>query len=77
MRGAATWRTELTLTLPNIGEVTAQIELDEHGAKLRIVADSEQHARKLREDTPALAARFGVSGIPVNALEVSHGFATV
>jgi hypothetical protein len=69
----ATWRTELKLTLPHIGELLARIELGANGAKLRIIADSEQHARQLREEAPALANRFNASGIPVNALEVSHG----
>ncbi|MBI3529274.1 MAG: flagellar hook-length control protein FliK [Betaproteobacteria bacterium] len=67
------WRTELKLTLPNIGELLARIELDANGAKLRLIADSEQHARRLREQAPALANRFNTSGIPIHALEVSHG----
>jgi hypothetical protein len=67
-----TWRTELKLTLPHIGELLARIELGANGAKLRIIADSEQHARQLREEAPTLANRFTASGIPVNALEVSH-----
>ncbi len=68
-----TWSTELKLTLPNIGELHARIELGANGAKLRITADSEQHALQLREQAPALAMGFSASGIPVNALEVSHG----
>jgi len=71
-----TWRTELKLTLPNIGELHARIELGANGAKLQIIADSEPHARQLREQAPALATRFHASGIPVNALELSHGSET-
>ena len=71
-----TWRTELKLTLPNIGELLARIELGANGAKLRIVADSERHALQLREQAPALENRFNASGIPVHALEVSHGSET-
>ena len=71
-----TWRTELKLALPHIGELLARIELGANGAKLRIIADSGQHARQLRESAPALAIRFNASGIPVNALEVSHGSET-
>ncbi len=66
------WRTELKLTLLNIGNLLARIELDANGAKLRMIADSEQHARRLREEAPALADRLDMSGIPVRALEVSH-----
>ena len=68
-----TWRTELKLTLPNIGELRARIELDANGARLRLLADSEPHARRLREEAPALADRFDASGIPVRQFEVSHG----
>ena len=71
--GPRTWRTELKVTLPNIGELLARIELRGNGAKVRIVADSERHARKLREHGPALVSRFSASGIPVHALEVDHG----
>lgn len=71
-----TWRTELKLTLPNIGELLARIELGANGVKVRIIADSEPHARQLREQAPALANRFNASGIPVNALELSHGSET-
>lgn len=67
------WLTELKLTLPNIGGLLARIELGANGAKVRIVADSEQHARQLRDEAPALANRFNASGIPIHALEVSHG----
>ncbi|MEO8008829.1 MAG: flagellar hook-length control protein FliK [Betaproteobacteria bacterium] len=71
-----TWRTELKLTLPNIGELFARIELGTGGAKLMLVADTEQHAKKLREDAPALANRFSASGLALTALEVSHGSET-
>ncbi len=71
-----TWRTELKLDLPNIGEVLASMELGANGARLRIVADSGQHARQLREQAPALAIRFDTAGIPIHALEVSHGSET-
>ena len=73
---ARTWRTELKLTLPNIGELFARIELGAEGAKLMLVADTEQHAKKLREDAPALASRFNASGLALTALEVSHGSET-
>jgi hypothetical protein len=71
-----TWRTELKLTLPHIGELLARIELGANGAKVRIVADSAQHARQLGEEAPALVDRFNASGIPLGALEVSHGSET-
>ena len=71
-----TWRTELKLTLPNIGELIARIELGANGARLKIIADSEPHARQLRGAAPTLAHRFEASGILVNALEVSHGSET-
>jgi hypothetical protein len=68
-----TWRTELRLRLPNIGQIVARIELDAQGAKLRVVSDSAQQARQLRVEAPVLAHRLGAAGINVNAFEVGIG----
>jgi hypothetical protein len=64
-----TWRTEMRLTLPNIGHLVARIELDANGARVHLVSDSAQQARRLRAEAPALAHRFGDSGIALNAFE--------
>jgi hypothetical protein len=66
---ARTWRTEMRLTLPNIGHLIAQIELDANGARVRLVSDSAQQARRLRAEAPALGTRFGASGIALKAFE--------
>lgn len=71
-----TWRTELKLTLPNMGVLLARIELDVNGARLHFVADSEPHARRLRHEAAALAGRFAASGIPMKAFEASDGSET-
>ena len=68
-----TWRTELRLRLPNVGQIVARIELDAQGAKLRVVSDSAQQARQLRVEAPVLAHRLGAAGINVNAFEVGIG----
>jgi hypothetical protein len=66
---ARTWRTEMRLTLPNIGHLVARIELDANGARVRLVSDSAQQARRLRAEAPALGTRLGASGIAMNAFE--------
>ncbi len=66
---ARTWRTEMRLTLPNIGHLVAQIELDANGARVRLVSDSAQQARRLRAEAPALGTRLGASGIAMKAFE--------
>lgn len=71
-----TWRTELKLTLPNMGVLLARVELDANGARLHFVADSEPHARRLRQEAAALAGRFAASGIPMKAFEASDGSET-
>ncbi len=64
------WSTELRLVLPNMGEVTARIELDAGGARLRLAADTPAHAQTLRENATSLADRFGAAGIAMHSLEV-------
>jgi hypothetical protein len=66
---ARSWRTEMRLTLPNIGHLVARIELDANGARVRLVSDSIQQARQLRAEAPALAHRLGASGIAMKAFE--------
>ncbi len=66
---ARTWRTEMRLTLPNLGHLVARIELDANGARVRLVSDSAQQARRLRAEAPALGTRLGASGIAMNAFE--------
>lgn len=73
---ASSWRTGIRITLPNLGEVVATLELDGAGAQLRLLADSGHHAGQLRERTPELAAGFAARGIALHALEVGHGTAT-
>lgn len=68
-----TWRTELKLSLPNIGGLLAKIELHANGARLQIIVDSQTNAGRLREQAPALALQFHACGIPLNALEFRHG----
>ncbi len=68
-----TWRTELHLELPTLGEISARIELGTGGARLRLAADSEAHALRLREQTSSLAQRFAAAGIRINAIEVGNG----
>ncbi|MEO8003676.1 MAG: flagellar hook-length control protein FliK [Betaproteobacteria bacterium] len=64
-----TWRTEMRLTLPNIGHLVARIELDANGARVRLVSDSAQQARVLRAEAPVLANRLGAAGIAMHAFE--------
>lgn len=68
-----TWRTEMRLTLPNIGHLVARIELDAQGARVRLVSDSAEQARRLRAEAPSLAHRLGASGIAMHAFEAGTG----
>lgn len=62
------WRTELRLTLPRLGEVSAQLGLSAQGLRLQLNAGSETALAEMRDALPPLAERLREAGLPVQAL---------
>lgn len=64
----AQWRTELSLTLPRLGEVSAQFSLSAEGLRLQLSAGSETALAEIRGALPQLADRLREAGLQVQAL---------
>ncbi len=62
------WQTELRLTLPRLGEVSAQLSLSALGLKLQLNAGSETALAEIRGALPQLAERLRETGLQVQAL---------
>lgn len=66
------WRTRLRLTLPRLGNVTAELALSPAGVALRLSAAEPATADDLRQGHGALAEALGRAGVPLTALRVDH-----
>jgi hypothetical protein len=65
------WRSSLRLQLPKLGEVDALLVLGPQGLSIRLDADSEVSAAKMREAGNQLLDALAGVGLSVNALSVS------
>ena len=62
------WRTELRLTLPRLGEVSAQLSLSAQGLRLQLNAGTETVLGEIRGALPQLAERLREAGLQVQGL---------
>jgi len=69
----APWRTQLRLTLPRLGGVTAEIALLSRGLQLRLHADTAQAGAAMTAALPDLAGRLEAAGLAVLGLAVEAG----
>lgn len=70
---ASGWTSQLRLTLPELGTVTAHIRLDAAGAfSIRVVADDPATAPLLRAQQGVFAARMAEAGCTLQSLTVER-----
>jgi hypothetical protein len=67
---ASRWQTRLRLTLPNLGEVDAQIKLQGHEITLALTAGSTETQSLLRNATEFLRSQLGEAGLALSSLGV-------
>lgn len=65
------WRSSLRLHLPKLGEVDALLVLGPQGLSIRLDADSDASAAKMREAGKQLLDALAGAGLSVNGLSVS------
>ena len=68
---ASQWQTRLRLTLPNLGEVDAQIRLQGQEITLALTASSADTQELLRSATESLRSQLGEAGLALLSLGVS------
>ncbi len=66
----AVWMSTLQLNLPMLGELRAQLSLQDHTLRIRLVTPDRQTVHLLDERRPALAAGLGSAGIQLDAFSV-------
>lgn len=64
----ASWQTELKLTLPRLGRMSAVLNVSAQGLRLRLNAGSEATLAELRAALPQLAERLRTAGLKVQGL---------
>ncbi len=70
---APLWRTELRLSLPRLGKVTAELVFSAQGVQIRIDAASEESLAELRAALPALGRRLREVDLEVLGLAARLG----
>lgn len=68
---APVWRSTLRLTLPRLGEVTAQLQWQHGTLELRLTASQEAALTRMRAAAPMLASALEADGIRVTKIEVA------
>lgn len=66
----ACWQTELQLTLPRLGRVSAALSLSAQGLRLQLYAGSETTLSEFRDAMPRLAGRLRDAGLQVQGLSM-------
>ena len=64
------WQTQLHLTLPRLGEVTAKIMFNSHGIHIKLHTTVMETAKLLKENQPPLATAISSAGFRVQAVEI-------
>nr|WP_228384610.1 flagellar hook-length control protein FliK [Rhodocyclus gracilis] len=68
---APEWRTQMRLTLPNLGEIDARIGLRGNGIRLDIEAGDEQTQALLRSAMSELRVQLDNAGLSLSAFGVT------
>ncbi len=66
------YKTKLCLTLPNLGEITANITINTHGMRVNLDATEPNTAQILENNSSPLAQNMAAAGLKVNVVEVQH-----
>ncbi len=67
------WNSRLSLTLPGLGAVVADLALNNGRVTIRLQADSDGGVRRLRGGQQALAEAFATAGIRLDSVVVQPG----
>lgn len=66
------WRTQLRLTLPRLGEISAELALAPHGVSIALAVPAPNTADDLRRAETALAGALAAVGIPLRGMKVER-----
>lgn len=69
---ATQWRTQIRLSLPQLGEINAMIALNAQGADIRLSAARPETANLLKGNRIPLATDMQAAGIIVRIFEIQH-----
>ncbi len=66
------WRTQLKLTLPQLGDITANMILSPHGLSIKLNTTETETASLLKKHQSPLTTGMTSAGLNVQAVEVQH-----
>lgn len=69
---AAQWRTQLRLSMPQLGEITASIALNANGISIKMNASQQETAGLLKGNQLPLATGMQSAGLNIRAVEVEY-----
>lgn len=69
---ATQWRTQIRLSLPQLGEINATIALTAQGADIKLNASRPETAHLLKGNQMPLATDMQAAGIMIRMLEIQH-----
>lgn len=69
---AAQWRTQLRLSMPQLGDITATIALNTNGINIKLSASQIETANLLKNNQLPLASDMQSAGLNIRAVEVEH-----
>ena len=67
------WTTSLRLVTPRLGEIDARLSLTPQGARITLATPTDTSAANLKDAAPALEKSMAAAGVPLLALQVTHG----
>lgn len=68
----AQWRTQLRLSMPQLGDITAIITLNAQGINIKINTSQSDTARLLKSNQSPLTMDMQLVGLNIQAVEVQH-----
>lgn len=68
----AQWRTQLRLSMPQLGDITATITLNAQGINIKINTSQQDTARLLKSNQSPLTMDMQLVGLNIQAVEVQH-----
>ena len=69
---AAQWRTQLRLSMPQLGDITASIALNANGISIKLNASQQETAGLLKGNQLPLATGMQSAGLNIRAVEVEY-----
>ncbi|UJP00156.1 MAG: flagellar hook-length control protein FliK [Nitrosomonas sp.] len=69
---AAQWRTQLRLSMPQLGDITASIALNANGISIKLNASQQETAGLLKGNQLPLATGMQSAGLNIRAVEIEY-----